>query len=106
MAKFQNTWGITRIVFGPTIRNRCPIGKDWYTNSLRVELIPGEFIPDYDDLQKDILALEGQELIVENVVAKVYDIVNAYDPKELTVQVKTEGNGHFSVVVEKTSQKA
>ena len=102
MARFENKQGITKIVFAMTIRNHCPIGKDWYTTTVRVEMAPGNIIPDYDEVQRDILALEGADFIVEDVVARVFETVNAYEPKTLTVSAETEGNGHFPVVVEKT----
>jgi hypothetical protein len=101
MAQFENKQGITKIFFQVSVRNHCPIGNDWYSNSVRVDMRPNRIIPDYDEVQRDIFALDGAELVVEDVVAKVFDIMQAYKPVRLTVSARTEGNGHFPVIVEK-----
>jgi hypothetical protein len=102
MARFQNTQGITRIAFQARTHNFCPIGKAHYTNTLAVEMVPNDIIPDYDEVEKDIKALDGESLIIEDAVAKVFDNLKQYGPKELTVTSQAEGNGHFPVIIEKT----
>jgi hypothetical protein len=102
MARFQNKQGITRITFQARTHNFCPIGQAHYTNTVKVEMVPGDIIPDYDEVQADMKALDGETLIIEDAVAKVFDNLNQYGPKELTVSSRAEGNGHFPVIVEKT----
>jgi hypothetical protein len=102
MAMFQNAQGITRIAFQARTHNFCPIGKAHYTNTLTVEMVPNNVIPDYDEVEKDMKALDGENLIIEDVVEKVFENLIQYGPKKLTVASKAEGNGHFPVIVEKT----
>jgi hypothetical protein len=102
MARFQNTQGITRINFQYRTHNFCTIGKVHYTNTFEVLMEPGETIPDYDEVERDIKALDGKELIIEEAVNAVFGILADYQPKKLTVSSTARGNGHFPVLVEKT----
>jgi hypothetical protein len=47
-------------------------------------------------------ALDGQSFTVEDAVAKIFDNLKQYGPKELIVTSRTKGSGHFPVVVEKS----
>lgn len=47
MAKFENRYGVRKIVYKQKCRCFCPIGKTDYTNEFTVTMEPAEIIPDY-----------------------------------------------------------
>ena len=45
MAKFENRYGVRKIVYKQKCRCFCPIGKADYTNEFTVTMEPAEIIP-------------------------------------------------------------
>lgn len=102
MAAFQNTQGITQITFTHRTNNWCPLGNDFYTNQFTVTLVPGEIIPDYVEIQQEVgEKINHVPLSLEDAVALMFDIVDAYNPKELTVKSYGDDAVHFPVEVVK-----
>ena len=99
MPKFENTMGITEISFTHSTRCYCPLGDDYYTGEIFVIFVPGDTIPDYLDVQKEIDTLTGEHFNGEGIVEKVFDIMLEYQPKELTVAVDINDAGHFPVSI-------
>lgn len=103
MASFENTQGISQITFKHRTNHFCPLGLAHYTNQFSVSLIPGKTIPDYIDIQRAISEkVNHKDLTIEDAVAMVFDIVNAYEPKALTVKSYVDDAAHFPVEVMKS----
>jgi len=102
---FENKQGITKIEFCKDIKNYCPLGKDWYTSQLEVIVYPDKVLMDYCVVEKYIESLKNTELIIEDVVSKVYDYLYKYfKPKHLIVSVKATDAAHFPVCVTKETE--
>ena len=105
MSAFNNGMGVTKISFSRVIHNYCPLGADWYTNNIDVEMTPGETIPDYCDIDKMFNEINGQHLIIEQVVAQVFDTLQKdYAPIYLKVTSYVDDAVHLPVVVEKETK--
>lgn len=102
MAKFENVQGISLICFEQNIQCYCPLGNDWYTNHVKVSFVPTNIIPDYCDIDEFTRSLGGQELIIEDVVKRIYDyIVDNYKPNNLEVSSYVDDAKHMPVTVVK-----
>lgn len=84
----ENNLGITQITLNKKIHAFCRLGKDWYTNQLTISFTPVNEIPDYVVLDKMIeAACEQRDLIIEEVVAKVYSIIETLAPSAKDIYV-------------------
>lgn len=101
MARFQNKVGISKIVFNQNIQAFCPLGGKFYTNQVKVEMVPNEIIPDYCEVEEEMRALAPSSLTLEDCVAAVFDILVEYKPKYLKVSSYTDDAAHFPVTVYK-----
>ena len=122
MGMFKNTQKITKIIFEPkTTHNFCPLGQLYcdelekngspkmlphYTNHFRITFIPGEFVCDYIDVEKWIVAnINDKNLIIEDAVTVLYDYVNeTYKPTYLKVETYVDDAMHGAVQVERESE--
>lgn len=122
MGMFKNTQKITKIIFEPkTTHNFCPLGQLYcdelekngspkmlphYTNHFRITFIPGEFVCDYIDVEKWIVAnINDKKLIIEDAVTVLYDYVNeTYRPRYLKVETYVDDAMHGAVQVERESE--
>lgn len=103
MTGIPNVQGITQIFFEKSVQAFCPLGNDYYTAVMRVVMTPGDEYMDYCNTDKFIKSLGGKRLIIEDLVAKVYENIMQYKPKYLKVSAKAESNSHFPVIVTKES---
>lgn len=102
MASFKNTTGITSITFEKLIHNFCPLGEDWYTNNIVVQMVPGDLLPDYIDIDAMFDEIDTKHLIIEEVVAQVFDYLKStYEPKYMKVTSYVDDAVHLPVTVEK-----
>lgn len=85
-----------------TLHNFCPIGQDLYTSELEITFEPTETIPDYIELEAELDKLEGQELVIEDVVYHVTKILKEYDPFYIDVTATVEDAKHLKVKVNKS----
>lgn len=100
MAKFKHTQGLASIEFEKTITVWCPLGNDYYTATIGVYFRPGEYLMDYLDEEDYFKELSGEKLIIEDLLAKVFDhYMKTYEPKELTITVNATNATHFPVKV-------
>lgn len=99
MARFKNDYNITLIKMSRRLHNLCTIGQDWFTNNLEIEMIPGEIIPDYIEVDADIKKYEGLELIIEEVVNNILQDLKQYKPKYIKVTSKINDAEHLPVEV-------
>lgn len=95
----ENTQGITSIEFERQVQAFCPLGNDYYTARIIVYLEPDKNIMDYCHTDSFIKSLGGTSLIIEDLVKKVFDHIDKYDPKYLRVSAEAESNVHFPVTV-------
>lgn len=103
----KNTFEIDDITITTEAKCFCPLGKDWYTNHFDIRLEPGEFIPDYCDVDKWIDEnIDGTEKIVEEAVSMLFEhIKTTYKPLELTVDSYVDDARHSDVSISKRSHK-
>ena len=101
MSKFENKQGISKITLFKKLHNYCSLGQDWYTNNLTVIIEPGEVIPDYIEIETELNALEGQYLIIEDVVNEISNIVNKYEVKSAHIISEVDDATHLTDKVEK-----
>lgn len=102
----ENTQGITRIIYKTKTKNYCPIGKDWYTSNIQVQIEPAKIIPDYIDLDEFVAErINQKELIIENVAKDLYcHIMSEYLPKSLIVTIHVDDASHSEVIVSKAGE--
>lgn len=102
MSKFKHTQGISEVEFSKTITVFCPLGNDYYTANINVVFAPDEWMMDYIDVDKFIQSIQGERLIIEDVVDKIHThLTDTYKPKYVTVKLYAENAAHFPVVVTK-----
>lgn len=102
MTKLKHTQGLSNIHMCFEMQLYCPQGLEHYTGTFDVDFIPGDFIPDYCELDKLFREKCGSNLIVEDAVAWVYNtLMNEYSPADLNVSMSVQNALHFDVTVEK-----
>lgn len=97
----KNDFGIKNITIESTAKCYCPLGNDWYTNQFTVDFIPGEFIPDYCELDNWIAAnINGKTMIIEDAVASLHKhLESTYFPAGLRVKSYVNDARHSTVTV-------
>lgn len=100
MSKFENKQNITKISFSQNIQCYCPLGNDWYTNHVFVEMQLGNVVPDYCEVDEFTRSIAGKSLIIEDVVNAVYEyLISEYSPKYLYVKSVVDDAKHIPVSV-------
>lgn len=97
----KNEFGIANITIESTAKCFCPLGNDWYTNQFTVDFYPGEFIPDYCEMDKWIAEnINGKPMIIEAAVSALYNYLrDTYHPLELCVESYVDDARHSAVTV-------
>lgn len=102
MSSFKNKQGISAIEMSQNIQAFCPLGNEYYTNQVFMQMTDMEVIPDYCDLDKFLRGLSGKEMIIEDVVATVFDYLDKEcKPKHLSVRSTVNDAIHLDVAVVK-----
>ena len=101
MAKFENRYGVRKIVYKQKCRCFCPIGKTDYTNEFTVTMEPAEIIPDYCEIDKFIReCLEGENLVIEEAASKLKKkLIEDVHPSWIMVESAVNDASHGNVVV-------
>ena len=101
--KLKNSQGIHCITMEPVAQTMCVLGGDWYSNQLTILFYPGDYYPDYTEVQEWIMeSIDGKELNIEDVVNKVYLELKKLEPRQLRVIDRVRNcKTHFDVTVEK-----
>lgn len=101
MAKFENRYGVRKIVYKQKCRCFCPIGKADYTNEFTVTMEPAEIIPDYCEIDKFIReCLEGESLVIEEAASELKKkLVEEVHPSWIMVESAVNDAPHGNVVV-------
>ena len=89
------------IIMKPFANCLCKLGQDWYHIDFEATFIPGDYYPDYMDIQRDITEkINGKELNIEEAVDILYGILEAYKPQNMSVRaVVNKSTTHFPVEV-------
>lgn len=103
MKKLWNKENITGIVMEPTACVKCAIGQDWYKCEFMVTFYPGDYYPDYMEVEKFVMEeIDGHELNIEEAVDRLYQHLKQYEPSGLVVGCNVHGcKVHFDVEVVK-----
>lgn len=101
MESIKNTMGITKISIKKNIKAFCPLGKSWYTGEVIASFSPTDKICDYCDADKKLQALDGRELIIEEMAEQVYQIFEEINPQWIKVDIKVNDAAHFPVEITK-----
>lgn len=96
-----NSFGIKAITIESTAKCYCPLGNDWYTNKFTVDFVPGEFIPDYCEMDAWIAAnINGKTMIIEDAVSSLHKYLQeTYHPASLRVKSYVNDARHSTVTV-------
>lgn len=101
MTKIPNKENVKKIIMHPIAYTKCQIGQDWFLNRFEVNFLPGDYYPDYMEVQKFIQSeIEGREMNIEVAAKTLYNFLMQYDPSglEITDHI-TDCNTHFNVDV-------
>lgn len=100
MASFPNSMDIDIIrMRGIKVQCFCPIGKTWCTYEIGVEMMPGNTICDYLEVQKYFSEMP-KDVTLESCAAQVRNYLrDTYDPLKVTVTVSCDDASHFPVDV-------
>ena len=101
MAKFENRYGVRKIVYKQKCRCFCPIGEAEYTNEFTVTMEPGDMIPDYCEIDKIIQeCIEGEPLVIEEAARNLkHKIVEYVHPNWIMIESKVQDSVHGDVEV-------
>lgn len=104
MAMFKNTMGINKISLLPTVKCVCAIGKVLCTYNFEIEMVPGEMIPDYLEVQEFMdNEIHMHFLTMEDATAAVANyLTETYKPISGTVACTCVDSKHFPARVEKS----
>lgn len=101
--RLNNDNNITKITIKLSSKNRCPLGLDWYTNSITVLIVPDKYILDYRDIQTfNQENVNEKELTIEQAIDTLFQhIVAEYKPHHLKITSHVVDSNHPEVIVEK-----
>ena len=99
--KIKNNEGVTKIIMKPTAFVKCKIGQDWYKCEFLVEFIPGEYYPDYMQVNSFVMEeIDGEEMNIEEAAKALKDFLLQYEPERLSITNSIHGcKTHFDVDV-------
>lgn len=102
MNKLIHTQNIDTIHMHFEMQLYCPQGFEHYTGTFDVDFCPGEYLPDYCELDKLFREKCGSSMIVEDAVNWVYNtLMQEYAPEGLSVRMSVQNALHFDVTIEK-----
>ena len=101
MNRIKNKENVCSITMKPTAVSKCKIGQDWYRMAFEIVFLPGEYYPDYMEVNDFIMTeIDGKELNIEEAAKIIYDMLLAYEPRHLSVTNHIQGcKTHFDVDV-------
>lgn len=101
MNKLSNIEKVHEIIMKPTACVKCQIGQDWYQCHFEAIFIPGEYYPDYMEVQDYIMReIDGKELNIEQAAIMLKEYLLKYEPQEVKIINHITGcKSHFDVDV-------
>lgn len=97
--KFANEYNVSKIVMSGRVRHHCPLGKDWVSTDITIEVENPKTIPDYCDVTQYLTTLDGRELILENLCWLVHKYAKEQTGATVTVHGETKDAVHIPAVV-------
>lgn len=97
----SNTQSISVIEADKRISLYCPIGKDYYTADVKIKFLPNAFYMDYIDLDQFLNNMSGLSLTIEEATEQIYNELQRYMPKKVSVSIEAFSNTHLKVIVTK-----
>lgn len=104
MAKFDNEMNISQISMSFSVKCFCSIGKSLCTYEVGVLLKPTSIIPDYLEVQDDVLEMSNHWYTMEAACEQIFNIVSKHVDglyRSLRVSVYCADARHFPVEVVK-----
>ena len=104
MAKFSNEMNISQISMSFSVKCFCTIGKSLCTYEVEVLLKPTSTIPDYLEVQDDVLEMNNHWYTMEAACEQIFNIVSGHvngQFQSLRVSVYCADARHFPVEVVK-----
>lgn len=100
MRTFENSMKVDRLKFTAKTVPYCRLGENYYHADITVEIMLGKKLCDFLDIEDYFKSLNGESLIDEELVAKVFEDFKAvYEPEHMIVTVRT--SSHFPLEVSK-----
>lgn len=104
VTRIPNVERVARITMNAHALVKCEIGQDWYNCYLEAEFVPGEYYPDYMQVDEFVMhEIDGQEKNIEVVARELYDFLAQFCPKSLKVVNHVRGcktHSDVDVVIE------
>lgn len=98
---FKNEQGVTRIVMRGKTHLYCPLGDDWYTAEVTAEVEGPDNIPDYIDVTRELEAMDGERLIIEDAAQRFARFVRGQVGGGIvSVRIDVSDARHVPVTVE------
>ena len=99
--KLKNKENVSQIIMKPTAITKCKIGQDWFKSEFECLFTPGDYYPDYMEVDWFIsTVIDGHELNIEEAARLLYDFLQEYEPTALKVISHITGcKSHFNVDV-------
>lgn len=96
---FENKQGIGKIKLDGRTHLFCPLGDDWYTANIHIEVSDPQTIPDYIDVTRFLEEMDGKSLIIEDVCKEVYVYMLGQTRGTIAVSVQVDDARHLPVTV-------
>lgn len=102
---FDNDYNVTMIEITERVRCYCPLGNDYYTADVVLICKNPKTIPDYLDIDAYARKLDGKEMIIEKLVAKMFKMFKKETSSKNGVIVKAivADASHAPVIITKSS---
>lgn len=100
----ENTYGITSVGMQERICAYCPFGEQWYCADIKVVAESLGRLPDYMEVTEQLNSLNGQTLIIEDLVERVHEVAReAFGTTKVKVSATVPRGKHLPVVATKES---
>ena len=105
VTRLEHHQKLSDIHFDFDLQLYCPQGNEHYTAQMSVDMVPGKYLPDYIELDKEFRHGCGKDLIIEDAVEWVFNLIQSrYAPAKLRVEAEVKNAVHFDVRVGKESE--
>lgn len=99
---FDNKQGVTNIVMRGRTHLWCPLGNDWYTANVTMEVDGPGTIPDYIDVTRKLEEMDGAHFIIEDAAHDLAVFVRGQvgPGARVVVTIDVDDARHVPVTVE------
>ena len=78
----------------------CPMGDDWYTANIQMDIENPVTIPDYIDVTRKLEEMDGGHLIIEDAALEVAQFIHGQTGTTCKVSIQVDDARHIPVIVE------